>query len=115
MLNSRGRGGNKDGFSIRAASAELLAQPYRKKILIVLSDGLPSDYNGGYAAGIADVLSAVLSARKSGIEVISIFFGDGEDSENFREMYGRRNCIVTEPDMIGDRLYEILKSCVTND
>lgn len=115
MLNSRGRGGNKDGFSIRAASAELLAQPYRKKILIVLSDGLPSDYNGGYAAGIADVLSAVQSARKSGIEVISIFFGDGEDSENFREMYGRRNCIVTEPDMIGDRLYEILKSCVTND
>ena len=108
-------GGNKDGYSIRIATKELEAQSYQKKILIVLSDGLPSDYYGGYRAGMEDVLSAVRTARKEDIEVISIYFGEGdsEEQDNFRTMYDNKNCIVTEPDQVCDRLYDVMKACVT--
>lgn len=67
-------GGNKDGYSIRVATEELLHRPERKKILIVLSDGLPSAYEKN--DGKKDVNDAVRKARKAGISVISIFFGD---------------------------------------
>lgn len=115
LMNKHCGAGNKDGYSIRIATKELLSQPYTKKILIVLSDGLPSDYSGGYRAGMTDVYQAVQSARKQDIEVIPIYFGEGDKSEvsNFLAMYDRKNCIVTEPDLIGDHLYSILKTCVT--
>lgn len=36
--------GNKDGYSIRAAALDLAKRTERRKILVVLSDGLPSGY-----------------------------------------------------------------------
>ena len=53
-------GGNKDGYSIRVATEELLHRPERKKILIVLSDGLPSAYEKN--DGEKDVNDAVRKA-----------------------------------------------------
>ena len=66
-----------------------MARPERKKLLIVLSDGLPSNYNGS-PTGKDDVRSAVDIAIRSGISVISIYFGgDYEDvTRTFAWMYG---------------------------
>ena len=47
--------GNKDGYSIRVATKELAARRESMKVLLILSDGLPSDYNGGEKAGLIDV------------------------------------------------------------
>ena len=58
-------GGNKDGYSIRVATADLLARREAKKVLVLLSDGLPSDYNGGTRAGLDDVRDAVREAPVS--------------------------------------------------
>lgn len=86
-------GGNKDGYSIRVAAADLLARRESKKVLVVLSDGLPSDYNGGTKAGLNDVREAVREARRKGIIVIPIMFGRASDREqmkdNFTYMYGQ--------------------------
>ena len=84
-------GGNKDGYSIRVASGELLSRREARKILIILSDGLPSDYAGGEEAALHDVRTAVREARRSGITVIPIMFGDQlfreEKKEQFAYMY----------------------------
>lgn len=99
-------GGNKDGYSIRVATEELLHRPERKKILIVLSDGLPSAYEKN--DGEKDVNDAVRKARKAGISVISIFFGDDSERSTFVKMY-EKNCIITEPEGIDAELVRLMK------
>lgn len=99
-------GGNKDGYSIRVATEELLHRPERKKILIVLSDGLPSAYEKN--DGEKDVNDAVRKARKAGISVISIFFGDDSERSAFVKMY-EKNCIITEPEGIDAELVRLMK------
>lgn len=105
-------GGNKDGYSIRIMTKELEARQEERKILFILSDGLPSDYNGGYTAGKADVRSAVLEARKKGISVIPIMFGDNSfltrEKDTFHEMYGKHVIAVPREEIL-PKLVKILK------
>ena len=82
-----------------------MARPERKKLLIVLSDGLPSNYNGS-PTGKDDVRSAVDIAIRSGISVISNYFGgDYEDvTRTFAWMYGENRSIVCDPDRLTEQL-----------
>lgn len=105
--------GNMDGYSIRVATKELMGRPEKKKILIILSDGTPSNYNS-YNQGLRDVSDAVDEARKKGIDVVSIFFPDGYSSrekEAFTNMY-KFNCITTEPEHISNELIRIIKKFI---
>lgn len=108
--------GNKDGYSIRIATKELLQRGEKAKILIILSDGTPSDYHN-YKDGLADVADAVKEARKAGIYVVGIYFADNysssEEAETFRGMYGT-NAICTSPENIEHELVRVLKEFVFN-
>ena len=99
-------GGNKDGYSIKVATAELMKRSEQNKILMVLSDGLPSDYRS-HAQAIGDVKTAVKNARKAGIKVIAIFFGDEGFRRNtmseYKEMY-EKNLISCAPQDISKEL-----------
>lgn len=68
-LQGRNGSGNEDDNDIRVATRELLARPESKKMLIILSDGAPSD--------TTNVKSAVQMARSKGIKVSSIYFEEG--------------------------------------
>ena len=106
-------GGNKDGYSIRVATRELLERPEKRKILIVLSDGLPSDYSGGFEAGRHDVRKATEEAVKDNIEVISIFFGESHDRQELMKYYkymyedGGAQALSCAPEKLGDELVKI--------
>ena len=68
---------------------DLQKRSEKRKVLIVLSDGLPSAY-GQESEAIADVRSAVQEARRRGIIVIPIMFGvtdTAESYEAYRQMY----------------------------
>jgi nitric oxide reductase activation protein len=69
---------NRDGYSIRVAAREISLRPEPKKVLMVLSDGLPEmpyqDYYGPPA--VRDTALAVREAEKSGLGVIGFYFGD---------------------------------------
>ena len=112
-FSSKGPSGccNKDGYSIRVATSELLKQVAKKKILIVLSDGLPSAYCGD---GTNDVSRAVDEARRQGIEVVSIYFPGSysNDEETFKRMY-KYNTITTEPQYITSELIKIMKKFIS--
>ena len=108
-------GGNKDGYSIRVCTEELLKRGEKDKILIVLSDGLPSDYS--YIRGEDDVKDAVKQARKKGVTVIPIFFGDDyfrNDEDTLREyeyMY-ERHIINAAPEELPNKLVKLFEQLV---
>ena len=105
-------GGNKDGFSIRQCTNELIARPEARKFLIVLSDGAPSDYSSHQEA-TNDVKSAVAFARQNNIDVTSIFFGTQRERDNeidlYREMYGAGHIISCDPSEIVSHMVNIVK------
>lgn len=87
--------GNEDGYDIAIATRELLARPERKKLLLVLSDGAPGNTN--YCR------EAIAHARKQGIQVVGIYFEEGECRGNstFEHMYQKDFicCPLNELDM----------------
>lgn len=110
-------GGNKDGYSIRLATKELLKRPEKQKLLVVLSDGLPSDYDytGNIEWGPSDVKSAVEEARRNGIIVMSIYFGSANFIESNKEKYAQmyeKDYIGAETGNITNELVKILKKFV---
>lgn len=104
-------GTNKDGFSLRIAIAELLQRKEPSKILFVLSDGLPSDYNSEEAA-ISDVRDGVKEAKKKGVKVVSIFFGTEYEREKLKEKYHQMygdSVICVDPTQIEKSTISLLK------
>lgn len=95
-----GSSNNRDGLAIRAASLGLLGRPEEHKILIVLSDGRPSDiivnrpnsrnpepYFGEYA--VRDTAFEVRKLRNQGIAVLGVFAGEEEDLPAERRIFGK--------------------------
>lgn len=103
------RGCNNDAYSIYCAALELIKRPEENKILIVISDGLPSGCNE------ADVQKAVRFARKNRIFVINFLIGDKRTIENlwerFKNMYETYFCGVN-PEKLGNSLFSFLKKYV---
>ncbi|WPS85368.1 hypothetical protein SMD22_01695 (plasmid) [Brevibacillus halotolerans] len=108
-------GGNKDGYSIRVATRELMKRSEKDRILVIFSDGLPSDYDGGYKEGILDVKEAVKEARTKGIFVVSILFGTesfrDKNIEEYKYMY-EKNIISCDPSQITTQLIRMLKKVI---
>jgi hypothetical protein len=113
-FHSKGfNGGNKDGFSIRICAQELLKRPERDKILLVLSDGQPTDYT--YINPETDVKNAVKWARSKGIFVAAMFFGDEyfrQSSQRVYEYMYEKNLINSAPEELPSRLVKILSKLV---
>lgn len=104
--------GNKDGFSIRIATKELEKRSESKKILFILSDGLPSVYKNGEKEGMNDVKEAVKEARQKGIHVVALMFGTQHHRdayiENYKYMY-EKNIISCSPEHITNQLVRNIK------
>lgn len=114
-LLSRGPGGgNADSVNIRIAAMELSRRPEKKKVLFVLSDGLPSAY-GSRSEAYSEVRQAVLSARRKGIIVIPIMFGDMEfltsSQKTYKLMY-EKHIISCVPKEITPRLCTLFRQVI---
>lgn len=76
------------GAAIRHASAKLLQQEARTKLLIVLTDGRPYDHDYGDARyAREDVREALLEARMKGIRPFCITI-DRESEAELKDLYG---------------------------
>ena len=107
--------GNKDGFSIRLATKDLMLRPESKKILIIMSDGLPSDYPSDKCAK-EDVMDAVFNAKRKGIVIVPIFFGSERERTRlypeYKEMY-KENIISCNPKDIEKYLLIMLRRIIS--
>ena len=103
---------NRDGFSIRVATKELLKRSEKHKFLLVFSDGEPAA--AGYDQnGIVDTHLAVSEARKKGIDVIGMFLAKGEigESEEFtmENIYGKEKVMVPSVAELPEHFTPLLK------
>lgn len=105
-LHGRQGCGNADAFDIAIAARELSTRPEAKKMLVVLSDGMPTEASEGQTKSEID------KARKAGIKVCGIYFEEGDigrDAAGFKAMY-QRDYICCELSQLDKELSKIFKS-----
>lgn len=98
--------GNRDGAAIRYMSERLKSRLEPVKLLIVVSDGLPSAYQPS-STGVPDTQEAVKEAKRKGITVIAA--GIGEDQTRLREIYEDHFLDISDLKMLPTTMVSMLK------
>jgi nitric oxide reductase NorD protein len=101
------------GAAIRHTAAELAKRPNRHRLLLVLSDGKPSDsdyYEGRYA--IEDTRRAILDARQQELKVFGITI-DRDAQDYITHLFGRGGyAMVHKPEHLAMALPGIYRQIV---
>jgi len=103
------------GPAIRHVTSELLRQPSRHRLLLMLTDGKPNDmdhYEGRF--GIEDSHRAVLEARRSGLVVFGVTV-DQEAQQYLPRLFGRGGfAIVRRPAALPTALPAIYRQLIVS-
>jgi nitric oxide reductase NorD protein len=101
------------GAAIRHVSKALSAQPRRRRLLLVLTDGKPNDldhYEGRH--GIEDSMMAVREARRAGHAVFGITV-DREGKSWFPRIFGQGGfALISDPEKLTQALPAIYRQLV---
>lgn len=103
---------NRDGFSIRVVTEDIIKRQEKHKFLLVFSDGEPAamNYNEN---GIIDTYLAVSEARKKGINVLGMFLADGkiaeQDDNLMKNIYGHERLMIPQIEQLPELFTPILK------
>jgi nitric oxide reductase NorD protein len=98
------------GAAIRHVARVLLSQPASSQLLLVITDGRPSDmdYHEDYA--VADTRRAILDARNQGTTVFGLAI-DFEDHEYLARIFGTAGYVyVRDPHALGRQLVRSIAS-----
>jgi len=97
------------GPAVRHATAELRQRPERRRVMVLLSDGRPTDYDryeGRY--GVADVRRAVSDARAIGVDVRALAL-DARTGGDLPAICGAGAwALLSNPDALPDALSNLL-------
>jgi nitric oxide reductase NorD protein len=101
------------GTALRHSLFKLEKVPAKRKVIILFSDGKPTDYDayeGEY--GIADVRQCVKEGKVQGVDIISIAI-DKEAKFYFPKLFGAQNYeILEKPEDISEKLIILLSRLV---
>ncbi len=96
------------GPALRHATRLLSKTRARKRLLLIVSDGRPTDYDryeGRY--GVGDVSMAVRETSDSGVQPFALTV-DAGSRHTFAEMFGQgRYAVLTRPDHLVDAMAEV--------
>ena len=107
--NSFASGCNRDGAALRWAINGLLARPEERKIMIIISDGYPSAYNGMDEA-TKDIKACVKQCEKNNILLIAAAIGD--DKKNIESLYGNSYLDISDLTLLPKKLLKVIKKYV---
>lgn len=103
---------NRDGYSIRVMTKELLTRRETNKFLLIFSDGEPAATNYEQN-GIIDTHEAVSEARKRGIDVIGMFLANRtiHESEDLtmKNIYGKERLMIPSVAELPEYFMPLLK------
>jgi nitric oxide reductase NorD protein len=102
------------GAALRHATAGLMQQPARHRLLLLVSDGRPNDddaYDGRY--GVEDFRQAVAEARLQGISVFCLTV-DRQAAGYLPRVFGpQHHALVPEPERLPAALLQWMRRLVT--
>ena len=87
LINISSGGCNRDGYAIRYVVNKLLKRKEETKLLFVISDGLPNDYDYGTKELIADLKNMKKKNQSNGIVIVPLCIEKGCFSE-LKAIYG---------------------------
>lgn len=100
---------NADGEAVRIGARRLAQRPEKRKIMCVLSDGMPECARCDSAALNADLQDAVRSATKAGLEV----FGIGCNTKSVERFYnkstGATSIVVNDINTLATQVYSAMR------
>jgi nitric oxide reductase NorD protein len=98
------------GAAIRHVSRVLSAQPASHQLLLVITDGRPSDMNYHEDYAVADTRRAILDARNQGTTVFGLAI-DFEDHAYLAQIFGTAGYVyVRDPHSLGRQLVRSIAS-----
>lgn len=107
------RGYTRLGPAMRFAKSELVKTKAKNKLLILMTDGKPTDldkYEGRY--GIEDMRHAILEAEREGIHVHALAI-DSTARHYFPQMFhSNRYQILSDPKKLPEQLFKILMTSI---
>lgn len=112
LLKIQAGGNNFDAYAIRYAEEMLKTRSEKRKLMIVISDGLPASKHSGGQAGMQLNATTVAHAKEQGIKVLCFGVGD-VSKEAFEYMYGKGSFIdVSNPAMLFNELSTVLRNVI---
>ncbi|MES2715505.1 MAG: VWA domain-containing protein [Pseudomonadota bacterium] len=110
------QGATRTGAAVRHALRRLQAEPARRKLLIVLSDGYPqdSDYGDGDAAqrlqhGLQDTAQALREAQRAGVSCFNLSVDAAANDYLRRICPKNRYWVVDEVDALPQRMLALVR------
>lgn len=104
------REGNRDGAAITHCCEKLLMYPEQKKVLIVISDGEPTEYGYISKNPLIDTIESVKKYSKKGLEIIGAVMVP--TNENFEQIYGKNLLDCSTPDKFNKTLIKLIQKYV---
>ncbi len=107
--------GNMDAGAIKYMCEKLLQQTDKKKVLFVISDGLPTETTGIWSNtdALDDTIQCVAEYRRKGVEIIGVII-DGYEygMKQIHEIYGNRTLDCRDLSKLNDEIVSIVKRYV---
>lgn len=85
LVDIHARSQNRDGLALKIMCERLIKRPEEAKLLIVVSDGLPCDYDYGGISAEREMQEICKEYRKKGIAIFAAAIGN--DKENIHGIY----------------------------
>lgn len=127
IFNYYASGCNRDGLGIRTALHMMQRNPYKHKVLIILTDGKPMDpqgmlVNGSHpgnqfyadAPAVKDTATEVRTGQMVGVSILCVFTGLDEDIPAAKKMYGNNLVRIKTPEAFADVLGVLMQNQLKN-
>ena len=107
LMDVKARSNNRDGAALRFVAEQLAKRPEEVKLLILVSDGQPSD-NGYYGSAAEEDLRGIkLEYRRRGVIFIAAAIGD--DKRDIERIYGDSFLDITDLTQLPVKLTNMVK------
>lgn len=109
FVHIRGHHDNADGEAVHAAACRLAIRPEKRRILVVISDGLPC-HSGVDTHALNEHLKAtVTQITRAGIEVIGVGAGTDAPTHFYNKSTGASNMIIKDLSKLATTLFTTLR------
>lgn len=98
---------NRDGMAIQIAAELLSKRPEEIKLLIIISDGQPCDFDYGGDAAKEDIQKIIKFYHKKGVDTFAAAIGD--DKERIKSVYKEGYLDISDISSLPKALVKLVK------